>query len=389
MQHSDSRILTTHAGSLPRPKSLVDLQLRLSRGEAVDPAALAAAEEQAVRRAVASQLECGIDIGNDGEQPRESFVTYVRHRMSGFGGESRRPPVKDMVAYPTFRELAHSHSRVNLLAAPPRAIGEVRYVDRGPLEKEFAAYRRILAEQPARFAESFWTAPSPGIVASAMQNDYYGSLADYMRAVADALRTEYEAIAAQGMVLQIDGPDLAMERHRLFADRPLAEFLEFVDLTVAAINRALTNVPRDRVRLHVCWGNYEGPHVFDVPLDDLLPHLYRARVGGLVLSMANPRHAHEYRSLIRNPLPQDWVLIAGVIDTTTNYVEHAEVVADRIELAARAVGDPHRVLAGTDCGFDTSAGFGQVAEELVWEKLRALRDGAALATRRIFASSTG
>jgi len=386
MQHSESRILTTHAGSLPRPRSLVDLQLRMSRGGAVDPAALAAAEEQAVRRALEFQLECGIDIGNDGEQPRESFVTYVRHRMSGFGGESRRPPVQDMVAYPTFRELAHSHSRVNLLAAPPRAIGAVRYVDRGPLEKEFAAYRRILAEQPMRFAETFWTAPSPGIVASAMQNDFYPSLADYMHAVADALRTEYEAIVAQGMVLQIDGPDLAMERHRLFADRPLAEFLEFVDLTVAAINRALANVPRDRVRLHVCWGNYEGPHVFDVPLDDLLPHLYQARVGALVLSMANPRHAHEYRSLIRNPLPKDWVLVAGVIDTTTNYVEHPEVVADRIELAVRAVGDPHRVLAGTDCGFDTSSGFGQVAEELVWEKLRALRDGAALATRRIFAS---
>ena len=185
------------------------------------------------------------------------------------------------------------------------------------------------------------------------------------------------------MVLQIDGPDLAMERHRLFADRPLAEFLDFVDVTVAALNRALRNVPADRVRLHVCWGNYEGPHIFDVPLEDLAPHLYAARVGGLVLSMANPRHAHEHRILAKCPPPSDWAIVAGVIDTTTNYVEHPEVVADRIEHAARAVGDPHRILAGTDCGFDTSTGLGKVAEEVVWEKLRALRAGAELATRRL------
>jgi 5-methyltetrahydropteroyltriglutamate--homocysteine methyltransferase len=175
-----------------------------------------------------------------------------------------------------------------------------------------------------------------------------------------------------------------MERHRQFADRPLSEFLDFLDLTLAAINRALANVPGDRVRLHVCWGNYEGPHNFDVPLEDLLPHLYRARVGALVLSMANPRHAHEYRRLAQYPLPPGWAVIAGVIDTTTNYVEHPEVVADRIELVARAVGDPRRVLAGTDCGFDTSTGVGMVAEEVVWEKLRALRAGADLATRRLF-----
>jgi 5-methyltetrahydropteroyltriglutamate--homocysteine methyltransferase len=217
-----------------------------------------------------------------------------------------------------------------------------------------------------------------------MQNKYYRTLPEYVNAVADALRTEYEAIAAQGHVLQIDGPDLAMEGHRLFADRPLGEFLEFVDTTVAALNRALVNVPPSQVRLHVCWGNYEGPHNFDVPLDPLLPHLYRARVGGLVLPMANPRHAHEYRCLAKHPLPRDWLVVVGAIDTTTNYVEHPEVVADRIELVAKAVGDPHRVLAGTDCGFDTSTGVGMVAEEVAWEKLRALRAGAELATARLF-----
>ncbi len=384
MKQSESRILTTHTGSLPRPRALVDLQLRMSRGESVDSALLGEAVGQATRRVVDRQLECGIDIGNDGEQPRESFFTYVRYRMSGFGGESRRPPAQDVASYPTFRELFQTHARKSLHTAPPRAIGEVRYVNRDPLDKELAEFRKILQEQSLRFIESFWTAPSPGIVACGMQNDYYRSLPDYVNAVADALRIEYEAIAGQGLVLQIDGPDLAMERHRMFADRPLAEFLDFLDLTIGAINGALIGVPPSQVRLHVCWGNYEGPHNFDVPLDELLPHLYEAHVGALVLSMANPRHAHEYRSLTRHPLPRDWLVIAGVIDTTTNYVEHPEVVADRIELVANAVGDPRRVLAGTDCGFDTSTGVGMVAEEVVWEKLRALRAGAELASSRLF-----
>ena len=383
LKRSDTRILSTHAGSLPRPRPLVELQLRASRGEPVDPAALAEAIERATSRAVDRQLACGIDIGNDGEQPRESFVTYVRYRLSGFSGESGRPPMRDIAAYPSFRALMQSQGRVSLLTAPPRATGAVRYADRGPLEREIAAYEKALAEQPRRFAESFWTAPSPGIVASAMQNDHYAALADYVNAVADALRTEYEAIVAAGFVLQIDAPDLAMERHRLFAELPLEAFLDFVELTVAAINRALSGVPRERVRLHVCWGNYEGPHTFDVPFDEIASRLYEARVGALVLSMANPRHAHEHRTLSRIPPPRDWNLVAGVIDTTTNYVEHPEVVADRIEAAARAVGDPRRVLAGTDCGFDTSTGFGLVAEEIVWEKLRALAEGARIASGRL------
>jgi len=228
------------------------------------------------------------------------------------------------------------------------------------------------------------TAASPGIIASAMLNEHYPSLEDYLAAVAAALTDEYEYIVSQGFILQIDAPDLAMERHLSFADRPQNDFLDFVDLNIALINRALANIPRDRVRLHVCWGNYEGPHIFDVPLADVLPHLYAAQVGALMIPFANPRHAHEYDCLRRFPLPDEMLLIAGVIDTTTNYVEHPEVVAGRLELVARAIGDPRRVLAGTDCGFDTAAGFGKVAEEVVWEKLRALRDGAALAGKRLF-----
>ena len=385
MQCSESRILTTHAGSLPRPAALVDLQLRISRGERIDPVVLAETAGKATRRAVARQLELGIDVGNDGEQPRESFFTYVRYRMSGFSGESARPPLRDLAAFPGARVQlpAGPDLRPNLVAAPPRASGPVRYVDRGSLDSEFLVFRNSLEAHRRNFAETFWTAPSPGIIAAAMQNDFYGSLEEYIDAVADALRTEYEAIAARGHILQIDAPDLAMERHRLFADRPLGDFLGFVDLTVAAINRALVNVPPDRVRLHVCWGNYEGPHLFDVPLEDLLPHFVPARVGGLVLSMANPRHAHEHRVIAKPGFPRDWLLVAGVIDTTTNYVEHPEVVAERIELAARAVGDPRRVLAGTDCGFDTSTGCGCVADEVVWEKLRSLRAGADLASARL------
>jgi len=384
VQLRPARILTTHAGSLPRPAALTALLARRSRGEAVDTAELERATRAALRHAVEQQLACGIDVGNDGEQPRESFFSHVRERMSGFAGTSQRPPMRDIVHFPTF--LAQKlpdfqRESVNLLAAP-RAEGAVRYVDLGPLEHEIAAYREILAES-GPFAESFWTSPSPGIVACAMQNAHYPSLEAYVDAVADALRTEWERIVAAGFVLQIDAPDLAMERHTLFADRPLAEFLRFVAHTVAAINRALASIPPERVRLHVCWGNYEAPHVFDVPLEEVLPHVLEARVGAFVLSMANPRHAHEHRVLRRLGYPKDRLLVVGAIDTTTNYVEHPEVVAERIEQVASAIGDPRRVLAGTDCGFGTAAGLGEVAEEVVWEKLRALRAGADLATRRL------
>jgi 5-methyltetrahydropteroyltriglutamate--homocysteine methyltransferase len=385
MERSERRILTTHAGSLPRPKPLVEMLVRQSRREDVDAGALAAAVRDATRHVVARQLEAGIDVGNDGEQGRESFFTYVQHRMTGFGGAGQRPVMRDIVHYPTFvalRAPAFARTMVNLLAAP-QAVADVRYADRAPLERACAEYRAALADAPGGFVESFVTAPSPGIVAAAMTNAHYPRLEDYVRAVGAALRTEYEYIVSQGFVLQIDAPDLAMERHTSFADRPLAEFLAFVDVTIAVIAEALAAVPRDRVRLHVCWGNYEAPHCFDVPLDDILPRLYAAPVGALVLSMANPRHAHEHRCLARYPLPADMLLVAGVIDPTTNYVEHPEVVADRIELAARAVGDPRRVIAGTDCGFEVAAGLGEVAEEVVWEKLRTLRAGADLATKRL------
>jgi 5-methyltetrahydropteroyltriglutamate--homocysteine methyltransferase len=385
MLRSETRILTTHAGSLPRPAPLTALLVRLSRREQVDPAELRDAVAAATRDAVVRQLEAGIDIGNDGEQPRESFFTYVQHRMSGFGGTSARPIMRDLVRYPSFLQLKapdFARDMVNLLQGP-QAIGDVRYVDRGPVEGECRALRAVLVEQPAGFAEPFMTAASPGIVACALLDAHYGDYATYVTAVADALRTEYAYIADAGMLLQLDCPDLAMERHTSFADRPLDDFLAFVDTNVAALNRALAGIAPERVRLHVCWGNYEGPHDLDVDLDAILPRLYAANVGALVVSMANPRHAHEHRVFRRHPLPPHMLLVAGVIDTTTNYVEHPEVVADRLELAAHAVGDPHRIIAGTDCGFATAAGLGEVADEVVWQKLRALRAGADLASSRL------
>lgn len=386
MKRSDQRILTTHAGSLLRPRSLGDMLGRQSRHEAVDAAAMQAAILDATRRVVKLQAECGIDIANNGEQARESFFTYVQHRMSGFGGQGDRPALADMSAYPSFLELmmAQVLARMQVdLLHPPKAIGAVKYLDRAPLNRECDDFAKVLADLKPGFAETFMTAPSPGIIAAAMLNEHYPSLEHYVAALADALRVEYETIVGRGYLLQIDAPDLAMERHVTYAQRPLADFVGFVDLVIAAINRAIDKIPPDRVRLHVCWGNYEGPHDHDVALEVILPHLYNARVGALMISMANPRHEHEYRCFERHPLPAGINLIAGVIDTTTNYIEHPEVVAERIVRVAQAIGDPHRLIAGTDCGFETATGLAPVAEEVVWAKLRAMRDGAAIASKHL------
>jgi 5-methyltetrahydropteroyltriglutamate--homocysteine methyltransferase len=374
---SSERILTTHAGSLPRPPALTELHAARSRGEPVDEAALSEAVAAATQAAINGQLDAGIDVGNDGEQARESFFTYVQHRMTGFGGVSRRPLMRDLTDHPDFLELTAGRPRPVDLLAPPAAVGEVTYRD----PTEVAAECALVADAP--FAERFMTAASPGIVASAMEDHHYGSMERYVRAVAAALSTEYHYIAGEGLVLQVDAPDLALERHTRFADRPLVDFVGWMELVIDCLNAALDGIDRDRVRLHVCWGNYEGPHTRDVPLQEILAPLYEARVGALVLSMANARHAHEHACFARRPLPAGMALVAGVIDTTSNYVEHPEVVADRLVAVARAVGDPHRVIAGTDCGFDTSAGFGAVAPSVVWDKLRALRAGADLATERL------
>lgn len=387
MLHSDHRILTTHTGSLPRPAALTALYVKRSRGEPVDAAELERLGKAALLEVVRKQRAACIDVGNNGEQQREAFFLYVRRRMSGFGGGWSRPPMADIVRYPGFAAQAGVDDTgrpvVSNRGRLPQAVGEVKYLDRALVEAECADFRAAL-NATGGFAEPFMTAPSPGIVASAMANAWYDTEDAYLAALGEALRIEYETIVRAGFLLQIDAPDLALERHVSYQDRPLGDFIAFAERVVATINAALVNVPRERVRMHVCWGNYEAPHDCDVELREILPAIQQAKVGGFVLPFANPRHAHEYRCLGALPLDADQVIVAGVIDPLTNFVEHPEVVADRIEAVARVVGDPTRVLAGTDCGFDTSAGRGKVADDVVWAKLTALRDGARIASGRLF-----
>jgi 5-methyltetrahydropteroyltriglutamate--homocysteine methyltransferase len=386
MRRSEDRILTTHTGSLPRPPELTRLHIRRTRGESVDPAELDRLGKEALRWVVAKQAESGVDIGNNGEQQREGFFLHIRHRMSGFGGSWQRRTRADALRYPVFRrimeeQLASREAVSNM--GPPKAIAAVRYLGREAVEAECADFRAALAETGTHFVEPFLTAPSPGIIAGAMKNEHYPTEQAYLDDLGAALREEYEAIVEGGFLLQLDCPDLALERHLSYQDRPLGDFLGFVERVVATINAALVNIRRETVRLHVCWGNYEGPHDSDVPLSDILPILRQANVGALFLPFANPRHAHEYKVFEKQPLAADQILIAGVIDSLTNFVEHPEAVADRIERVAQAIGDPHRVIAGTDCGFDTSAGMGRVAEDVVWAKFKSLADGARLASARL------
>ena len=385
MQRSTDRILTTHVGSIPRPLPLRDLLVRKDRGERVDQAALERETEAAIRHVVARQLDAGIDVGNDGEQPRPGFSTYAVDRMQGFGGESKRPLSRDLIEFPDYGEmLAHRRREAARIGNAPQCQGEVRYTDLGPATHECDLFQRATDAQPKKFVERFMTAASPGVMATILLDAHYGSHERYVRALAREIRQEYELIHARGLVLQVDCPDLAMERVRFFQHDPLERFQQMVTLHVDAINEAAVNIPADRIRLHVCWGNYDGPHVHDVALEAVLPLLYRAKVGALSIPLANPRHQHEHKVLKRYPLPDGMLFLPGVIDTTTNYVEHPEVVADRICQIVEAVGDKTRVIASTDCGFGTFAGSEMVAHSVVWEKLRALSEGAALATRRLW-----
>ena len=385
MKRSEDRILTTHVGSLPRPPALRDLLVRQDRGEIIDAAVLAREAEAAISHVVDKQLEAGIDVGNDGEQPRVGFSTYPARRMSGFGGESQRRLSRDLADHPDYAaRLARLRTGAARISNAPQAVAEVTYTDLGEAVAECELFERAASARRGGFAESFMTAASPGVIATIMLDAYYGSHERYLRALAREMRKEYELIVARGFVLQLDCPDLAMERARFFQDEPLDRFLAAVALHVDAINEAVAAIPPDRIRLHLCWGNYDGPHTHDVPLEPLLPLIYRARVGALSLPLASPRHQHELRAFRRHPLPDGMLFLPGVIDSTTNVVEHPEVVADRIVAAAEAVGDRTRVLAGVDCGFGTFAGSQLVEESVVWAKLRTLRQGADLATTRLW-----
>jgi 5-methyltetrahydropteroyltriglutamate--homocysteine methyltransferase len=384
MRKSEDHILITHVGSLPRNPVLRDLLVRQDCGQAVDERELERQVEGAVRTVVARQLEAGVDIGNDGEQPRAGFSTYVARRMRGFGGESKRLSARDIAEFPDYAALLESRRRsAARIANAPQAVAEVRYDDLGEAERECDLLLRCSRAAPRPFIEQFMTAASPGTIATVLLNAHYDSHERYVLALAQEMRKEYELIHSRGLLLQLDGPDLAMERVRFFQHESLDRFQQAVDLHVAAINRATAAIPADRIRLHLCWGNYDGPHVHDVSLEAILPIIVRAKVGAISLPLANPRHQHEYKVIARHGLPGEMLFLPGVIDTTTNYVEHPEVVADRICQAVDALGDPTRVIASTDCGFGTFAGSEMCVESVVWAKLRALKEGAGIADRRL------
>jgi 5-methyltetrahydropteroyltriglutamate--homocysteine methyltransferase len=346
-------------------------------------------ERDAVRESIERQLNVGIDIGNDGEQTRENFFLYMTRRLSGFGGAGwDRPQFADIDKYQRHRAQREMESKLRSAVSSrdriPEAIGEVSHISTDPIISECKTLKGMLESMRSPFAETFLTVPSPGIIARAMRNRFYESERDYIAAIGRSLKVEYEQVAAHGFVLQIDAPDLAMERHMEFKNQPTSVFIEFAEMVIETINSALVNIPPERVRLHVCWGNYEGAHDCDIELERILPVLLKARVGAYVLPFANARHAHEFKAFRRLPLRDDQVLVAGVIDSLTNVVEHPEVVADRLERIALVVGDPSKVIAGTDCGFDTAAGSGRVADDIVWAKLAALTEGARRASERLF-----
>jgi 5-methyltetrahydropteroyltriglutamate--homocysteine methyltransferase len=382
MNFSRDRILTTHVGSLPRNDKLSDLLVKQEAGETFDAAEMAAELDRAVKHVVDKQATAGIDIGNDGEQQRVGFQTYVPQRMSGFGGVSKRRRGKEFEEFPELvaslmRRFPHTSKQQNA----PEAQSELKYLDVKPLEGEIARFKKIAQ---GKFSEQFMTAPSPGIVSTTMLDAFYGSQDKYLTALSRELKNEYHAIHKAGLIVQIDAPDLAMDRVMMYRDLDDAGFVKAVERHVRAINEGIAGIPRDRVRLHVCYGNWEGPHIYDVPLEKILPALYQAQVGALSIEFSNPRHAHEYAAFKKHPLPKDMLLIPGVIETTSNFVEHPEVVARRIEEAVGAVGERERVIASTDCGFGTFTNREWVIEPAVWLKLKSLRQGADIASSRLW-----
>jgi 5-methyltetrahydropteroyltriglutamate--homocysteine methyltransferase len=381
---STDRILTTHVGSLPRNLALSSLLVSREEGGQVDPAQLELEMDRAVRHVIEEQVKAGIDIGNDGEQQRVAFQTYVAQRMSGFAGESKRRRGRDYEEFPELvDDLMRRFPKRSRMQNAPEAQAELKYLDTAAIRHETDRVRNTMVAVPG-FAECFMTAPSPGIISTTMFNAWYDSHESYLKALAREMSKEYRVIHEAGFVLQIDSPDLAMDRAMFYRDLSDDQFVAAAEMHVAALNQAIEGIPRDRVRLHCCWGNWEGPHLHDVPLARILPVLYQAKVGALSIEFANPRHQHEYGAFRRHPLPTDMVLIPGTIDSTTNIVEHPEVVARRILEAVAAVGDRERVIASADCGFGTFTGREWVIEPVVWLKLKTLREGADIASTRLW-----
>jgi 5-methyltetrahydropteroyltriglutamate--homocysteine methyltransferase len=374
---AERTIQTTHTGSLPRPDELEALLADSDRGEAFE-----AAVSEAIREVVRRQAEVGIDIANDGEQSRISYAVDVTGRLSGFGeGTVEREWPTDLEEYPEYGERILGESE-NI--AGPVAVDDIEYVGERALKRELDRFADAVEATGTEFAGRFHTVPSPGAVVRFTETAHHDSRREYVFDLADALATEYELVAETGATLQVDAPDLLAGFTLTYKDESTGEFRERVRTYIEALNRAVADVPDEQIRLHACWGNYPGPHHRDVALPDLVDLFYEADIGGLVIEGANPRHAHEYRTFEEYPLPDGWRLVPGVIDVKTNIVEHPEVVADRLERFAGAVGDPGRVVAGTDCGFATVVdGANVVHPDIVWKKLEALVEGADLASERL------
>jgi 5-methyltetrahydropteroyltriglutamate--homocysteine methyltransferase len=386
MRCSTDRILTTHVGSLPRPQDVVDALFAQDRGESIDPEAFDATMRAAVADAVKKQVAAGVDIMSDGETSKISYATYIRHRLTGFEvRESPRQVPSDIDDFPGFK------ARLAKIGDTPRYH---RPICRGPIAvKDLAPLRRDIEHLQAAMAaagatEGFMNAASPGVIAVFQPNEHYPTQAQYLEALAQAMRTEYETIVGAGLLLQIDAPDLAMGRHIAFRGVSEAEFLRNARLQVEALNHALANVPADRVRLHICWGNYEGPHHHDIPLERIIDLVLAVKAQALLFEGANPRHAHEWTVWQAARVPDDKLLVPGVIDSVSNFIEHPALVAERLCRYADIVGR-ERVIAGTDCGFGTFAGAGAVHPPIAYAKLASLAEGAALATRRLWRASAG
>jgi 5-methyltetrahydropteroyltriglutamate--homocysteine methyltransferase len=381
MKRSTERILTTHAGSLPRPPGLLRLLVDRAEGRPVDEAQLREAARSATRDAVRRQVEAGLDVVSDGEMGKAGFANYVKDRMTGFDGENSATfSARDVMDFPEVAQRLYGSAPATRLSRPAND-GSISYVGGRELADDLDGLRAALAGVTVE--EAFVPAASPGCVVQIMPTTHYAARRDYLLALADALRVEYLAITEAGYTLQVDCPDLAMGRHVEFADRPLAEFLANLELHVEALNHGLEGIDPERVRVHVCWGNYAGPHHRDVALREILDVVYRVGANGISVEAANPRHEHEWEVFAERPLPPGKFLVPGVIDSCTNCIEHPELVAQRIVRFARVVGREN-VVAGTDCGFSTFAGFSAVVPDIAYAKLASLAEGARIASRELF-----
>lgn len=374
-----TRVKTTHVGSLPRSQEVVDFIFAREKGEACDAAAFQECMARNVSETVRRQVEAGVDVVSDGETSKISYATYVKDRYTGFDGDSPRNAPADLKKFPSFLKRIADEGGTPQYARP-MCVGEVRSKGQGELQADIDNLKAAMAEHGA--GRGFMNAASPGVVSLFLQNDYYPTREAYLAALADAMKEEYETIVAAGLDLQLDCPDLALSRHMLFADLPEDEFLKIAASHVEALNHALEDVPAERVRLHICWGNYEGPHVCDIGMDRVFSTLMGTKARHVLFETANPRHGHEWTVFRdrRAEIPDDMVLVPGVVDTTTNFVEHPELVAQRITRFTDIVG-AERVMAGSDCGFGTFAGFGAVDPEIVYAKLGAIAEGARLAAK--------